>query len=481
MTRRTILVTAALPYANGHIHLGHMVEHVQTDVWARFQKLRGHRVLPVCADDTHGTAIMLRARRENRPETDVIAEMNEAHQRDFVAFDIDYAHYGSTHSEANYELCLRIWKALGDAGMVHRREVQQYYDAEAGLFLADRFIKGTCPRCKTPEQHGDSCDECGSTYDSSEVLDPVSVITGTKPERRAHEHLFVEIEQLHEFLETWSQSGAHLQPEIAKFLKSSFLGDALRDWDISRPAPYFGFEIPDAPDNYWYVWFDAPIGYIASTKEWCDANGEKLEDWWQSDDVEIHHFIGKDIIYFHTLFWPAMLKTAGITLPERVQVHGFLTVNGEKMSKSKGTFVRASTYLEHLNPAYLRYFYASKLGPGLDDIDLDVEEFCLKVNSDLVGKLVNLASRTARFVKATGLSERYPDDGGLFEQAAEEGDAVAEAYETCDIARAMRKIMAMADRANAYVEQKEPWRLKKEEGKEQEVQDVATVALNLFR
>jgi methionyl-tRNA synthetase len=480
MSRR-ILVTSALPYANGPIHVGHLVEYLQTDIWARFQRLRGHRCVYICADDTHGTAIMIRARREKRSELEVIAEMSAAHQRDFAAFDIRFDHYGSTNSEANRALCHEVWAALGRAGMVKRRQVEQLFDVEAGIFLADRFVKGTCPRCKTPDQYGDTCDACGSTYSAADVLDPVSTITGTRPERRAADHLFVEIEQLHDFLAAWTQGGRHLQPEVANFLQANFLGDPLRDWDVSRPAPYFGFEIPDAPGHYWYVWFDAPLGYVASTQEWCDRTGERLDDWWRSDDVEIHHFIGKDITYFHTLFWPAMLKTAGFSLPHRVQVHGFLTVQGEKMSKSKGTFIRASTWREHLDPAYLRYFYASKLGAGLDDLDLDVDELAAKVNSDLVGKVVNLASRTARFVKDTGLSATWPEDGGLFAQAAAEGEAVAEAYERADIARAMRLVMAMADRANLYVEQKEPWKLKKEPGRERDLQDACTVALNLFR
>ena len=481
MSGRRILVTSALPYANGHIHIGHLVEYLQTDIWARFQRLAGHRCVYMCADDTHGTAIMLRARDEGRTETEVIAEMSEAHQRDFADFDIQFDHYGSTNSEANRALCHEIWASLTEAGMVHRRNVKQLYDAEKGLFLADRFVKGTCPRCGEPDQYGDSCDKCGAHYAASDVIDPISTLSNTKPELREAEHVFVEIEQLHDFLTEWTQSGDHLQPEIANFLKSNFLSEGLRDWDVSRPAPYFGFEIPDAPGNYWYVWYDAPVGYIASTQEWCEAEGENLDDWWRSPDTEIHHFIGKDIVYFHALFWPAMLKTAGLSLPRRIQVHGFLTVEGAKMSKSKGTQVRARTYLDHLDPSYLRYYYASKLGAGLDDLDLEGDALAAKVNSDLVGKVVNLASRTARFVKATGLSESYPDDGGLFEQAAAEGDRIAEAYDNADIARAMRLVMALADRANAYVEQAEPWKLKKEPGREQDVQDVCTVALNLFR
>ncbi len=481
MSDRTILVTSALPYANGHIHVGHLVEYIQTDLWARFQRLRGNRCLYMCADDTHGTAITIRARKEQRPETEWIAEMSEAHQEDFALFDIAFDRYGSTNSEANRALCHEVWSALNEAGVVVRRDVEQLFDPEAGMFLADRFVKGTCPKCKTPDQYGDSCDKCGSTYAAADLIDPESTVSGAKPERRTAEHVFVQIERLHDFLREWTQGDDHLQQEIANFLASNFLDEGLRDWDVSRPAPYFGFEIPDAPGNFWYVWYDAPLGYIATTKEWCDANGESLDDWWRSDDVEIHHFIGKDIVYFHTLFWPAMLKTAGFTLPRRVQVHGFLTVEGAKMSKSKGTQIRARTYAKHLDPSTLRYFYASKLGSSPADFDLDFEELAAKVNSDLVGKVVNLASRTARFVKATGLSDVYPDDEGLFERAAAEGDEVAQAYEHYDFARAMRRVMAMADRANGYVERMEPWKLKKEEGREQDVRDVSTVALNLFR
>ena len=481
MSTRRILVTAALPYINGHIHLGHIVEHVQTDVWVRFQRLRGHRVLMVCADDTHGTATMIQARKEGRSEEDLVAEMNAAHQRDFAGFDIVYDHYSSTHSPANRALCEEIWSALRKAGLVHQREVTQLYDPEAGTFLADRFVKGTCPNCGATDQNGDYCSVCGATYTPDELIDPVSALSGARPEVRAADHLFVSIKELQDFLTEWTQSGRHLQAEVANYLKGHFLGKPLKDWDVSRPAPYFGFEIPDAPGHYWYVWFDAPIGYIASTKEWCDENGEDLDDWWRNADVEIRHFIGKDIIYFHCLFWPAMLKTAGFQLPNRVQIHGFLTVDGEKMSKSKGTFILASTWLEHVDPEALRYFYATKLTAKVDDLDIGLDEFVAKINSDLVGKVVNLASRTARFVQDVGLSERYPVDEGLFARAAAEGDAIAAAYEDCDYNKAMRLVMALADRANEFVEQAEPWKLKKDPEKATELQDACTIALNLYR
>jgi methionyl-tRNA synthetase len=478
---RKILVTAALPYANGHIHLGHLVEYIQTDIWVRFQKLRGHECIYMCADDTHGTAIMIRARQEGRSEEALIADMQRAHVDDFERFAVHFDNYGSTHSAENRALCAEFWSTLRAANLVSEREVTQLYDVEAGTFLADRFVKGTCPKCGAADQYGDSCDKCGAAYSPAELKDPKSTLSGSTPEVRASNHLFVHIEQLHDFLHEWTQRGDHLQQEVANYLAGHFLSEPLRDWDVSRPAPYFGFEIPDSPGNYWYVWFDAPIGYIASTAGWCARHGAKLDDWWRNPDVEIHHFIGKDITYFHTLFWPAMLKTAGFSLPRKIHVHGFLTVDGEKMSKTKGTFVRAATYLNHMDPVYLRYYYASKLGPGLDDLDLNREEFVAKVNADLVGKVVNLASRTAKFVQDSGLSAAYPDDGGLFAQAAAEGDAIAAAYETCDYNRAMRLVMALADRANQYVDAAAPWKLRNDSARAGQLQDSCTVALNLFR
>ena len=478
---RQILVTSALPYANGHIHIGHLVEYLQTDIWVRFQKMQGNRCVYMCADDTHGTAIMIRAREKGIDEEELIDTMQQAHTEDFAGFDIRFDNYGSTNSAENRRLCEEIWTSLREAGMVHEQEVTQLYDAEAGTFLADRFVKGTCPKCKKPDQYGDSCDSCGAHYSPTELIDPVSALSGSEPEVRSASHLFINIEKLHEFLDEWTSGGDHLQREVSNYLRGHFLHEPLRDWDVSRPAPYFGFEIPDSPGNYWYVWFDAPIGYMASTRQWCDKCGENFDDWWASDKTEIHHFIGKDITYFHTLFWPAMLKASRYNLPTKVHIHGFLTVNGEKMSKSKGTFVRASTYLKHLNPAYLRYYYASKLSARVDDIDMNLDEFVTKVNSDLVGKVVNLASRTAKFVAKTGLSETYPEDDGLFKQAAEDGQQIAEAYEVCDYSRAMRQIMAAVDRANQFVEHNAPWELRKDPEKATQLQDVCTVGLNLFR
>ena len=481
MIARKILVTAALPYANGPIHIGHLVEYIQTDIWVRFQKLRGERCIFICADDTHGTAIMIRARAEGRSEEQLIADMQALHQADFAKFDIQFDNYGSTNSPENYRLCGEFWSALRQKGLIAERDVSQLFDPVAGTFLADRFVKGTCPVCKSPDQYGDNCDKCSATYSPADLIDPVSTLSGAKPEVRSSPHLFVELEKLHDFLEQWTQSGEHLQSEVANYLKGHFLGEPLRDWDISRPAPYFGFEIPDAPGHFWYVWFDAPIGYIASTAQWCAAHGEKQDDWWKNPATEIHHFIGKDITYFHTLFWPGMLKTAGFNLPTMVHIHGFLTVAGAKMSKSKGTFIKAETYARHLDSAFLRYYFASKLGPRLDDLDLNLTEFIDKVNADLVGKVVNLASRTARFASKTGLSATYPDDGGLFAQGAAAGEAIADAYDTCDYAKAMRLIIELADRANPFVENAAPWSLAKDPNRQGDVQKVCTVALNLFR
>lgn len=481
MTERRILVTAALPYANGHIHIGHLVEYIQTDIWVRFQKLRGNNCRFFCADDTHGTAIMIRARQEGRSEEELIAGMREAHIRDFSRFDIEFDNYGSTHCEENRELCHQFWNSIRGAGLIKEKEIEQLFDPIANTFLADRFVKGTCPNCQSPDQYGDNCDKCNATYSPTDLIDPKSALSGATPEVRSAVHLLVELEQLHSFLEEWTQSGDRLQPEVANYLKGHFLGKPLRDWDVSRPAPYFGFEIPDFPGNYWYVWFDAPIGYIASTWEWCKKNGEDLLEWWKNANSEIHHFIGKDITYFHTLFWPAMLRTAGFTLPTKVHIHGFLTVGGEKMSKSKGTFIRAETFAEHLDPAYLRYFFASKLSSRVDDLDLNFDELKLKVDSDLVGKVVNIASRCAKFVSGQTLSDAYPDDGGNFERAAAQADRIARLYEDCEYGIAMREIMALADAANQYIEAKEPWKIAKDPERSQELKDVCSVGLNLFR
>ena len=479
MTRK-ILVTSALPYANGPIHIGHLVEYIQTDIWVRFQKMRGNRCVYICADDTHGTAIMIRARKEGRSEEALIGDMSEAHQRDFSGFGIQFDHYGSTNSDANREICAEFWQSLRDADLITERSIEQLFDPEAETFLADRFVRGTCPTCGRTDQAGDNC-TCGATYNPTDLIDPKSTLSGATPILRESNHLFVQLEKLHAFLNDWVETSGALQSEVANYLKGHFLAEELRDWDISRPAPYFGFEIPDSPGNYWYVWFDAPIGYIASTREWCETNGEQLADWWRDPDCEIHHFIGKDITYFHTLFWPGMLNTAKYSMPTKVHIHGFLNVDGKKMSKRDGTLVAAETYLKYANPSCLRYFYATKLTSRVEDLDLGVEEFTEKVNSDLVGKVVNLASRVGKFANKTGLSETYPDDGGLFTAAAAAGDEIAEAYEANEYAKAMRKIMELADAANPFVEHAKPWEMKKDEQRTDELRDTCTVALNLFR
>ena len=477
---RQILVTSALPYANGPIHLGHLVEYIQTDVFARFQRLRGHSVAYLCADDTHGTAIMIRAQKEGRTPEELIADMAVQHQRDFAAFGMSFDHYGSTNSPANLEIATGIWRNLRARNLVVERSVERLFDPVQKTFLADRFVVGTCPRCGALDQYGDSCEKCGATYPATELKNPRSVHSGATPELRPSTQLFVQLQPLQALLTEWTQQSGALQGEVANYLAGHFLDKPLQDWDVSRPAPYFGFEIPDAKGQYWYVWFDAPIGYLAATKEWCERTGRSLDAWWRNPACEIVHFLGKDITYFHTLFWPALLHVGGYRLPTRVQIHGFLRVGGEKMSKSKGTFVTAARYLEHLDPEWLRYYYASKLSSKIDDLDFQPDEFVGKVNSDLVGRVVNLASRSARFVESTGLSARYPDDGGLFVRASAQSDAIAAAYEACDYREAMRLVMLLADAANEFVEQKAPWTLKKDPARAIELQDVCTVVLNLF-
>ena len=477
---RQILVTSALPYANGPIHLGHLVEHVQTDIFARFQRLRGHRVAYLCADDTHGAAIMIRAQKEGRTPEQLIAEMAVAHQRDFAAFGMSFDHYGSTNSAANLDICSGIWGALRARGLVVERSVERLYDPVQKTFLADRFVVGECPRCAAKDQYGDSCESCGSTYAATELKHPRSVHSGATPELKPSQQLFVRLQPLQQFLTDWTQRSGALQTEVANYLAGHFLDKPLQDWDVSRPAPYFGFEIPDAKGQFWYVWFDAPVGYIAATVEWCAKTGQQLDDWWKDPQCEVVHFLGKDITYFHTLFWPALLQVGGYQLPKRVHIHGFLRVNGEKMSKSKGTFVTAARYLEHLDAEWLRYYYASKLSAKIDDLDFQQDEFVGKVNSDLVGRVVNLASRSARFVETTGLSANYPDDGGLFDRGAAASEAIAAAYEACEYREAMRLVMLLADAANEYVEKRAPWTLKKDPARATELQDVCTVVLNLF-
>lgn len=496
MSGRKILVTSALPYANGDVHVGHLVEYIQTDVWVRFQRMRGEDCRYFCADDTHGAAISISAKKKGVTEEEFIADVRRAHMADFAAFDISFDYYGSTNSPQNRHYCEEIWKELRKSDLIVKREVEQFYDPEEKRFLADRFIKGTCPVCGKKDQYGDSC-ECGAVYEPTELINPKSAISGAALELRRADHLFVDVEKVHAFLDDWVENSGALQPEVANYLKGQFLSEPLRAWDISRPAPYFGFEIPDFPNNYWYVWYDAPIGYIGATAQWCEGRGEDAEkDWWRNPDVEIHHFIGKDITYFHTLFWPATLNTVGYNLPKKVHIHGFLTVDGEKMSKSKGTFILARTYLKYLDPAYLRYFFSSKTTGRVDDLDLNLEELELKVNADLIGVFVNLASRSAKFGALTGLSDVYPDDGGLFAEAASKSEEIASAYEACDYNRAVRLILECGYRANQYVESRAPWTLKKEwtklerdatataearDAARRRLQEVVTVSLNLFR
>lgn len=480
--RRQILVTSALPYANGSIHLGHLVEYIQTDIWVRFQKMRGHECTYVCADDAHGTAIMLKAEQLGRTPEEQIAAVKAEHEQDFADFNIQFDNYHSTHSDENRELSGLVYKRLRANGHIASRTITQAYDQEKGLFLADRYIKGSCPKCKTPDQYGDNCEACGATYSPSELIDPVSVISGTTPVDKDSEHFFFTLPEFTDFLKDWTRSGT-LQEEVANKL-AEWLDSGLQEWDISRDAPYFGFEIPDAPGKYFYVWLDAPIGYMASFKHLCDRRDDlDFDTYWKKDSTtELYHFIGKDIINFHALFWPSMLKSADFRTPTAVQVHGFLTVNGQKMSKSRGTFITARSYLDHLDPDYLRYYFASKLTSRVDDIDLNLEDFAQKANSDLVGKLVNIASRTAKFIQKQGgkLAPENPNPA-LWAQFTEAEAAIAEAYEQREFAKAIRLIMGLADAANEYIAAKAPWALAKEEGKEADVLAVCSFGINCFR
>ena len=479
---RKILVTSALPYANGPLHLGHMLEQVQTDIWVRFQRSRGNHCLYICADDAHGTAIMLSAEKAGITPEEQIEQVKAAHLKDSTGFLVHFDNYHSTHSEENRRWSETIYKRIEQQGHIAVREITQSYDQEKGLFLADRFIKGTCPKCKTPDQYGDNCEACGATYSPVDLIDPISALSGTTPVDRESDHLFFRLGDFEELLREWTRSGS-LQPAIANKL-NEWIEAGLQDWDISRDAPYFGFEIPGHPGKYFYVWLDAPIGYIASTEDYCARSGEDFDSYWiREDETELYHFIGKDIVNFHGLFWPAMLHTAGLRMPNAVYAHGFLTVDGTKMSKSRGTFIMASTYLEHLDPEYLRYYFAAKLSSGVDDIDLNLNDFVQRVNSDLVGKVVNIASRCAGFLRkkfdnrmASECSEQ-----ALLDEFIWAGDDIAALYETRDFGRAMREIIALADRANQYIDDKKPWVLAKEEGREQEVQDVCSTGINLFR
>jgi len=480
--QRRILVTSALPYANGPTHLGGMTEMVQTDIWVRAMKLAGHDCLYVCADDTHGTPIMLQAAAEGIAPEALIERVGAERRSDFAAFSIGFDNYYTTHSEENRRLTVQMYQALAAAGHITRRSVRQAYDEKAGMFLPDRYVKGTCPRCGTPDQYGDSCENCGATYSTSDLVDPVSVVSGTRPVERDSEHIFFRLGNFEPMLRKWTRSGT-LQAAVANKLDEWF--DAgLRDWDVSRDAPYFGFEIPDAPGKYFYVWLDAPVGYMASFENLCKRRGLSFDDYWKPDSTaELHHFIGKDILYFHSLFWPATLEGAGFRKPTAVHAHGFLTVNGEKMSKSRGTFVTARRYLDVLPPDYFRYFLAAKLGPGLDDIDMNLEEFATRINADLVGKLVNIASRCASFIhRGYGgrLAAELPDPD-LYREFVGAGSGIIEAWESLEYAAAVREIMALADRANLYIDRKKPWLAAKDPARAGEVQAVCTQGINLFR
>ncbi|MBF0175456.1 MAG: methionine--tRNA ligase [Magnetococcales bacterium] len=480
---RRILVTSALPYANGPIHLGHLVEYVQTDIWVRYHKLRQHDCVYICADDTHGTPIMIRAMREGIPPKELITRMHEEHTRDFAGFAIGFDNYYSTDSEENRLISNKIYEANRDGGHMDRRMVRQAYCETDGMFLPDRYVRGTCPSCGALDQYGDACEVCSSTYSPLDLKDARCAICASPPVERESEHIFFKLADFATFLKDWTRSG-RLQEEMANKLDEWFK-EGLKDWDISRDGPYFGFEIPDAPGKYFYVWLDAPIGYMASTMNWCQREGKDFSSYWSADaQAEVYHFIGKDILYFHTLFWPALLHGAGFRTPTAIFAHGFLTVNGMKMSKSRGTFINAKTYLEFLDPEYLRYYYAAKLTNRVDDIDLNFADFTQRVNSDLVGKVVNIAARTANFIHkgfSGQLSREYPDDGGLHRQFVEAGEEIGQLYESREYARAMRAIMRLAEEANRFVESRAPWQMAKEDAHSAALQDTCTVALNLFR
>ena len=481
-TTRNILVTSALPYANAPLHLGHMLEQAQTDIWVRFQRSRGHHCRYVCADDAHGTAIMLSAEAANRTPEEHIAAIQAQHERDSAGFLIQFDQYHSTHSSENQRWSETIFERLEAGGHIAVRDITQAFDPEKGLFLADRFIKGTCPKCKAPDQYGDNCEACGATYSPADLINPVSALSGAEPVDKDSSHLFFQLGHFEALLTDWINSG-QLQPPIANKLKE-WLEAGLQDWDISRDAPYFGFEIPGYPEKYFYVWLDAPIGYMASHEVLCREQGDDFDAYWlPGGDTELYHFIGKDIVNFHGLFWPAMLDAAGLRQPTAVYAHGFLTVNGVKMSKSRGTFILADTYLEHLDPEYLRYYFAAKLSGGVDDIDLNLDDFVQRVNSDLIGKVVNIASRCAGFLRKK-FDNQMSDtcaEPELVQSFIDAGDEIAALYEAREFNRAMREIIALADRANQYIDDKKPWVMAKDEALEDEVQAVCSVGINLFR
>jgi methionyl-tRNA synthetase len=482
-TTREILVTSALPYANGSIHIGHMLEYIQTDIWVRFQRHIGNTCHYVCADDAHGTAIMLRAEQEGITPEQLIANVQAEHEQDFSNFNVSFDNFYSTHSPENREFSEYIYKACEAKGHIASRTITQAFDPEKQLFLADRFIKGTCPKCKTEDQYGDNCEACGATYSPADLIKPKSAISGAIPVQKDSTHLFFKLPDFEKLLKDWTRSGS-LQSEIANKL-AEWLDSGLQEWDISRDAPYFGFEIPGQENKFFYVWLDAPIGYMASFKNLCDRTaGLDFDYYWnKNSSTELYHFIGKDIINFHGLFWPAMLYAAEFRTPTAVYAHGFLTVNGQKMSKSRGTFIKAGTYLRHLHPEYLRYYFAAKLNNKVDDLDLNLEDFVQRVNSDLVGKVVNIASRSAGFIskKFNGQLSTAVSEPELLNAFASEQHTIAEHYENREFGKAIKAIMALADQANQYIADKEPWVLAKQEGSEQQVQDICSTGLNMFR
>lgn len=491
MTRK-ILVTSALPYANGSIHLGHMVEHIQTDVWVRFQKLRGHACHYCCADDTHGTPVMLAAQKQGIAPEDMIAKVREEHLADFTGFFIGYDNYYSTHSPENKQFSQDIYRALKANGKIESRVIEQLFDPEKQMFLPDRFVKGECPKCHAQDQYGDNCEVCGTTYSPTELINPYSAVSGTKPELRESEHFFFKLGECADFLKAWTSGNnphdgkPHLQPEALNKMKE-WLGEGeettLSDWDISRDAPYFGFEIPDAPGKYFYVWLDAPVGYMASFKNLCDRIGIDFDEYFKAgSQTEMYHFIGKDILYFHALFWPAMLHFSGHRAPTGVYAHGFLTVDGQKMSKSRGTFITAKSYLEQgLNPEWMRYYIAAKLNSKIEDIDLNLQDFISRVNSDLVGKYVNIAARVSGFI-AKRFEGRLKDvaDSALLAKLTAQSEAIAECYESREYAKALRDIMALADIVNEYVDANKPWELAKQEGQDERLHEVCSELINAF-
>lgn len=481
--QRTILVSSALPYVNGPMHMGHLVEYLQSDIWVRFQKLRGHKCTYVCASDSHGTPIMLKARELGVTPEQLTEEISAQFIRDFSDFKVEFDNYHTTHSIENEELVVEIYKRLRATGDIYTKTIEQSFDEKEGMFLPDRFVRGTCPRCKSEDQPGDACEICGTTNTPETLINPVSVLSGTTPVRRESEHYFFKLSEYEERLRLWMNDATLDKHVIAKL--DEWFDAGLQDWDISRDAPYFGFRIPDTDDKYFYVWLDAPVGYLASFKNLCDRRDDlNFDDYWKpGSDAEVYHFIGKDIMYFHTLFWPAVLRGAGFRTPTSVYAHGFLTVNGQKMSKSRGTFIKARSYLDNLNPEFLRYYYAAKLGRTIEDIDLNLDDFVARVNADLVGKLINIASRCAGFISKQfdgQLAASLPDPA-LFAEFADASDIIADHYERREYSKAMRLIMSLADKANRYIDELKPWIMSKDENTVADVQLVCTQGVNMFR